>query len=124
MKSETARLKSDITLNATLATDNDAKTKEGLALLEAQVISNAKIKDGLALLEAQVISNSTATAELRKDVQGAVHGISQQVGASPTVSSDPEIQSLRSKLEEIYRKFTDRSNEVFQRAEALVGCGK
>jgi hypothetical protein len=77
MKSETARLKSDITLNATMVTDNDARTKEGLALLEAQVVSNTKVKDGLAHLEAQVISNCTAIAELRRDVQGAVHGISQ-----------------------------------------------
>ena len=57
MKSETARLKSDITLNATMVTDNDARTKEGLARLEAQVVSNTKVKDGLAHLEAQVISN-------------------------------------------------------------------
>ena len=111
MKSETARLKSDITLNATLANDNDAKIKEGLAHLEAQVISNGE-----------------ATAELRKDAQGAVQGISQQVGATPTASSDPEIQSLRSRIEEVDRKsehiskaVTDRCNEVLQRAEALVG---
>ena len=81
MKSEAARLKSDITLNATLATDNDAK-----------------IKEGLAHLEAQVISNGAATAELRKDVQEAVHGISQQVGATPTAPPDPDIQSIRSRL--------------------------
>ena len=76
-----------------------------------------------------MISNGAATAELRKDVQGAVQGISQQVGATPTASPDPEIQSIRSRLEEIDRKsediaktVTDRSNEVFQRAEALVGA--
>ena len=56
MKSEAARLNSGITQNATLAKDN-----------------NAKIKEGLAHLEAQVMSNGVATAELRKDVQGAFH---------------------------------------------------
>ena len=54
MKTETARLDADILQNAKIAIENDVKTKEGLALLEAQVISNTKVKDGLALLEAQV----------------------------------------------------------------------
>ena len=60
MKNEAAPLKSDMTQNGTLAIDNDAK-----------------IKEGLARLEAQVISNGTATAELRDNVQAAVHGLSQ-----------------------------------------------
>ena len=96
MKSETARLKSHITLNATLATDNDAK-----------------IKEGLALLEAQVISNGDATAELRKDVQGAVHGISQQVGATPTASSDPEIQSLRARASTLPKQLLTAATRFF-----------
>ena len=82
MKREAAQIKSDITQNATLATDNDAKTKEGLANLEAQLISNG-----------------AATAELRKDVQAPVHGLSQHpnltagTGAASTATADSEIQS-------------------------------
>ena len=109
-----------------MTAENDAQNKAGLALLEEQVISNTKTKEGLALLEAQVISNGAAIAELRKDVQGAVQGISQQVGATTITAakSDPEIQALRTAfwtdLEELERKFIDRSNETLQRAEALV----
>ena len=40
LKSETAQVKSDIAQNASLATDNDSRLKEGLARLEAHVIVN------------------------------------------------------------------------------------
>ena len=132
MKSESAQLKSEIALNATMVTDNDTNMKKGLALLEAQVVSNTKVKEGLALLEAQVLSNSTAIAELRRDVQGAVHGISQQVGATPTSTPMtplyPEMQSLRIQIEEhvrtkregIYLKFTNQNNDILQRTQAMV----
>ena len=49
-----SELKSDINQNATLAVHN-----------------NARLKEGLARLEAQVIANGAATAELRGDEQAA-----------------------------------------------------
>ena len=60
MKSEVTQLKSDISQNPSLAVDNDTRLKEGLARLETQVIANG-----------------AATAELRGDVQAAVHGLAQ-----------------------------------------------
>ena len=74
VKSEVTQLKSDIHQNANLAVDNDSRLKEGLARLEAQVIANG-----------------AATAELRGDVQAAVHGLAQHPSlATGTGAAAPE----------------------------------
>ena len=121
MKSEITQLKSvlksDINKNASLALDNDARLKEGLARLEAQVIANG-----------------AATAELRGEVQAAVYRLAQHpnlttvTGAAAAAPEASEMQAVRSKLEEFDRRnehvvktVAESSNEFLQRAEALLG---
>ena len=115
IKSEVTQLKSDINQNASVALDNDARLKEGLARVEAQVIANG-----------------AATVELRGDVQAAVHGLAQHpslaTGTGAAAPDNSELQIMRSKLEELGRRneqvvktVVGCSNEVLQRAEALVG---
>ena len=70
-----------------------------------------------------MIANKTAVEELRKDMQGAVHGISQQVGSSGPASAKPdssETQAMRAKLEEVHTKYNQRCDDVLQRAQSVV----